>query len=351
MSKTMSFVDYAETVVIPDAVVRAGAGLNAATLPRDYKQRLDCYCRPFFGTTALHRIDAPKMRDFRNYLLEKRKLKPTTALPVISFVSKTLTMAAEDGKIVQTPRIVRPPQKAKTRPWFTTDQYRKQLLPALHKIEKGDPAIQWKGHTVDWELRSLVTFLINSFLRPGDIFALKHAHITVVEQKPATKDRAAEHQYLRLDLPPSKGHEDPVISMPVAVEIYDRLLTRRRAAGLAKPDDYVFLPKQKGRAHAKKIVQRQFDLVLRHAGLKTDSLGAERTLYCLRHSCIMFRLLDAEGLDLLTLARNCRTSVEMIDRFYAKPLSAEMNRHQLFSSRRPNRSLAIGRPGTDVEAI
>jgi len=36
------------------------------------------------------------------------------------------------------------------------------------------------------------------------------------------------------------------------------------------------------------------------------------------------RFLKGEGVDLLFLARNCRTSIEMIDRFYARHLSAVM---------------------------
>ena len=36
----------------------------------------------------------------------------------------------------------------------------------------------------------------------------------------------------------------------------------------------------------------------------------------------------------MKLARNARTSVEMIDRFYAKPLSGEMNIAMLQSRRR-----------------
>ena len=47
----------------------------------------------------------------------------------------------------------------------------------------------------------------------------------------------------------------------------------------------------------------------------------------------MFRLTMGESIDLLTLARNARTSVEMIDRFYAKPLQAEMNVGKLQSMR------------------
>jgi len=47
----------------------------------------------------------------------------------------------------------------------------------------------------------------------------------------------------------------------------------------------------------------------------------------------MFRLTESQGLDLLSLARNARTSVEMIDRFYAKHLTAEMNVDLIQSSR------------------
>lgn len=341
--KTRVLVDYIEGVLIPDAEARVARGENARTLPRDYRQRLNCYIRPFFGTTALHRIDSARIGEFNRYLANERGLKATSALPILSLVSSALKMAEEDGLLTQMPRIRRPRQKAKPRAWFTQDQYRLQLLPALHKIEKGNPEIAWKGHVIDWELRALVTFLVNSFLRPGDLFILRHRHVTVVDEVPATSSSEGEHGFLRLNLPPSKDHHAPVITMPVTVPIYKRLLERRTTAGFGKPDDFVFLPGRTNRDYAKEIIRRQFDLVLRHTGLKTDQLGNERCLYSLRHSAIMFRLLDAENLDLLTLARTARTSVEVIDRFYAQPMTAEMNRHQLFSSRRPNRSLQVGR--------
>jgi integrase len=73
--------------------------------------------------------------------------------------------------------------------------------------------------------------------------------------------------------------------------------------------------------------------VLKVAGLKETANGEARTLYSLRHTCIMFRLINGDGIDPLTLARSARTSVEMIDRFYAKHLTAEMNIAQLQSSR------------------
>jgi hypothetical protein len=49
--------------------------------------------------------------------------------------------------------------------------------------------------------------------------------------------------------------------------------------------------------------------------LKTDRDGNMRTAYSLRHTYICFRLL--EGADIYQVAKNCRTSVEMIEKFYA----------------------------------
>ena len=72
-------------------------------------------------------------------------------------------------------------------------------------------------------------------------------------------------------------------------------------------------------------MRRQFDHILDIADLKNTPTGAPRTLYSCRHSAIMFRLTMGKSIDLLTLARNARTSVSMIERFYAKPLQGEMN--------------------------
>ena len=58
-----------------------------------------------------------------------------------------------------------------------------------------------------------------------------------------------------------------------------------------------------------------------------------RILFSLGHAAITFRLLYGNGIDLLTLARNARTSVEMIERFYSSNLTAEMNIEMLQSKR------------------
>ena len=58
-----------------------------------------------------------------------------------------------------------------------------------------------------------------------------------------------------------------------------------------------------------------FNRILKGAGLKLDRDGRPRTAYSLRHTYICLRLM--EGADIYQIAKNCRTSVEMIEKHYA----------------------------------
>ena len=96
----------------------------------------------------------------------------------------------------------------------------------------------------------------------------------------------------------------------------------------------MFLPEEKDRDHALAVFNFWLKWIMREAGLPLRvQLQQERTLYCLRHTAIMFRLLYDQSIDMLTLARNARTSVEKIEKFYASTLTGEMNVGMLQSRR------------------
>jgi len=93
-------------------------------------------------------------------------------------------------------------------------------------------------------------------------------------------------------------------SMAGAVVPFERLKKRIDA----KPADLVFGE-----------VQRElFNQVLSELNLKFDRDGNRRTAYSLRHTYIIYficmRLMD--GADIYQIAQNCRTSVEMIEKYY-----------------------------------
>ena len=58
-----------------------------------------------------------------------------------------------------------------------------------------------------------------------------------------------------------------------------------------------------------------FNALLDEEGLKKDREGLPRTAYSLRHTYICLRLMEVA--DIYQIAKNCRTSVEMIEKFYA----------------------------------
>ena len=59
--------------------------------------------------------------------------------------------------------------------------------------------------------------------------------------------------------------------------------------------------------------------------LKEGAHGQPRSGYSFRHSSITFGLLDGQGIDLLTLWRNARTAVEVINTYYASTVTGQQN--------------------------
>ena len=63
--------------------------------------------------------------------------------------------------------------------------------------------------------------------------------------------------------------------------------------------------------------------ILDEEDLKFDREGQRRTADSLRHTYISMRL--SEGADIYQVAKNCRTSVEMIEKYYAAHIANSIN--------------------------
>ncbi len=63
--------------------------------------------------------------------------------------------------------------------------------------------------------------------------------------------------------------------------------------------------------------------ILEEEGLKFDREGQPRIAYSLRHTYICLRLM--EGADIYQIAKNCRTSVEMIEKYYASHIKTNLD--------------------------
>ena len=350
-------------------------GELSAMMQQNDKYRLQKEVLPYFRSYELKNIDYFIIEGFINKL-SKDKLNASTINNYLGLLRKTLSHAQRKGYIQVVPQFPKVKKQDAPRGWFSASEYRKlwsaakALAGEVWEIRKytdtnGDeqvfaierdslPAAPRSKQQVDLvakvkvskllrrvemtdDLANLVVFMTNSFIRPTDIKWMQHKHIEVIE---------GDLTYLRMSLPTSKKHDKPIVTMPAAVHYYRRQREQADARGLAGANDYVWLPAfghstqkltdseiAKRRDAALTQLQRQFSVLLAHTQLAAGARGEQRTLYSLRHTCLMYRLLYGEGFDLLTLSRNARTSVEMIERFYASQLEGEMNVEMLQSRR------------------
>jgi hypothetical protein len=95
---------------------------------------------------------------------------------------------------------------------------------------------------------------------------MQHKHVDVVSN---------EWHYLRLNLPPSKGHKFPITTMPWAVRVYEQIVKRNAKRKLAGPEDYGFMPEY-GEKSTDRITSRA-ELRPRRIRLPQPSLAVHRS--------------------------------------------------------------------------
>jgi hypothetical protein len=277
-------------------------------------------------------VDAQAIRELAKDL--QTRLKRPTVRQILFSLRRIFVHAHNEGLIRQIPAIPRLKSESIPRGAFNVSEYlslwraSRQMakVPCIKKFTHRDRCggLFARDMPMHPDIPDIIRFMVNCFIRPTDLKWMQHRHIQAVDSR---------HRYLRLELPETKKHTSQIVSMRPAVGLYKTILEKAKAKGLASPNDYVFLPEIRDRKVAMMLIDVHFRRLLEATGLRAGKRGQMRTLYSLRHTSIMFRLLYGRGIDLLTLARNARTSVEMIEKFYASELSAEMNVDLLHSRR------------------
>lgn len=297
------------------------------------RNRLDAHILPRWANSPVEDIDHTALMEFTHDLSEN--FSTTTVSQYLVVVRKVLSHAHASGLLTKLP--VFPKVKISTTPRgaFTPSEYwqiircarrlRGQPYPISDELMRANYKIRRAERVMPPDLAWAIGFMLSSFIRPSDFKTLKHRHVEAVH---------SHHHYLRLTLPETKLHGKPIVTLQSAVRIYRVLRQAHHSAGLAGPDDYLFLPQIKDRNYAHWVLSFHFNWVLAETGLKRGPHGQPRSLYSLRHSAITFRLLYGQGIDLLTLARNARTSVDVINRHYASTVTGEQNIGLLQSRRR-----------------
>lgn len=271
-----------------------------------HERRLRLYLRPFFGPMVLTQITAGTVQEYRIHRIENAPAEKPPAFSTIHqeivVLRQVLKTALRHQWIDHVPDLS-PPYKASPkithRAWFSPDEYRK-LYQATRKRALKPLRKRWKWHCE--QLHDYVLFMANTGIRPDEAKRLEHRDV-VIEQ-----DEATGETILVIEVRGKRG-VGYCKSMAGAVRPFERLRERNNP----EPTDKVFPGDH----------SELFNTILDELGLKFDRDGNRRTAYSLRHTYICLRLM--EGADIYQIAKNCRTSVEMIEKYYAAHLKTTLD--------------------------
>ena len=267
------------------------------------RDRLRVHLLPFFGDKALSEITPGLVQDYRIHRATSRKDKKTgeplrpsrsTLQQELVVLRQVLKTANRRGWLPYLPDLSAPYKtsgKISHRAWFSPEEY-KQLYAATRARAKNPKNARWK--TACENMHDYVLFMANTGLRPDEAGRLEFRDVAIVT------DEATGERILEIEVRGKRG-VGYCKSMTGAVMPFERLRKRKK-------------PQQTDRLFGK--TQRNlFNNILGELNLKFDRDGNRRTAYSLRHTYICLRLM--EGADIYQIAKNCRTSVEMIEKFYA----------------------------------
>lgn len=283
---------------------------------------------PFFGADRpVVDINPGLIQEYRLHRQTSRKRpgsdevwRParTTLHTEIVTLRQILKTANRKGWISHLPDM-RDPYKASgkvsRRGWFSPDEY-KTLYEATRERAKNPKRERFREDGE--QLHDFVLFMVNTGLRPDEAARLQCRDVTIID------DEATHERILQIEVRGKRGF-GPCKSMPGAVLPFQRVKKRKNL----QPTDLVFGKPQRW----------LFNSILNDLGLKNDREGKPRTAYSLRHTYISMRLL--EGADIYNIAKNCRTSVEMIQKHYAAHI-AELIDTASINVRKPKAPKAAG---------
>ena len=263
-----------------------------------HRRRLSLYLIPFFGSKVLGEITSGMIQDYRIHRMKNgRDGKPpsrSTLHQELVCFRQALKFANRHGWMPALPDMSAPyraSSKVSHRAWFSPDEY-KRLYEAARDRAKNPKKERWRSACED--LLDYILFQVNTGLRPDETKRLQVRDIEIAEDGP---DR---ERILHIAVRGKRG-TGWAKSMPGAVLPFKRIKDRHKLG----PTDLVF-----------PTIQRElFNTLLAELEMKNDREGNARTTYSLRHTYISLRLL--EGADIYQVAKNCRTSVEMIEKYYA----------------------------------
>ncbi len=292
--KERSFSDASSQFVLEYETITEGQ--RSTKYIKSHQDRLRLHLLPFFGNKGLSQITSGLVQTYRIHRKTSQDKPPSRSQMHHEVVTlrQVLKTAIRHEWLTHLPDLSMPYNtagKVNHRAWFSPEDYK--LLYETTR-ERAKAAVGKHYAPARLQLHDYVLFMANTGLRPDEANRLEYRDVEVV------KDTATDETILLIEVRGKRG-VGYCKSTVGAVYPFKRLVERNSPS----PTDLVFPADHK----------KQFNAVLESLNLKTDRDGKRRSAYSLRHTYICLRLL--EGADIYQIAKNCRTSVEMIEKHYA----------------------------------
>lgn len=324
-----TFREAAEAFVGEYRVITLGQ--RNAEYVEQKSRHLRLYLLPAFGDKPLTQVTAGLIQEYRVQRLSapqeqevakkgkpgrerrtfKRPARSTLHQELVT-LRQVLKTANRKGWITALPDMSAPYKssgKVAHRAWFSPEEY-KRLYEATRERAKNPKNERWRGECE--QFHDYVLFMANTGLRPDEASRLQYRDVTVVVDEPTGE------RILEIEVRGKRG-VGYCKSMSGAVLPFQRLRKRNNP----KTTDLIF----------GKVQRELLNAILDELDLKRDREGNPRTAYSLRHTYICMRLM--EGADIYQIAKNCRTSVEMIEKFYASHIANTLDAAAINVRRKP----------------
>lgn len=299
-------------------------GQRSPKYVQGHKDRLRLHLLPFFGELGLSEVTAGKVQDYRIHRIQNTSTGNPPARSTLHDETVTLRQvlktAMRHGWLSHLPDLSSPynrQTKISHRAWFSAKEY-KQLYQATRRRARKplNPRFKWNAE----QLHDYVLFMANTGLRPDEAKLLQFRDVEIV------LDNSTQETILEIEVRGKRG-VGYCKSMNGAVRPFERLQERLRPAKegdtAGTPDESPLTPPCPTDLVFPGNPIKMFNNILKEEGLKFDRDEQRRTAYSLRHTYICLRLM--EGADIYQIAKNCRTSVEMIEKYYASHIKTQLD--------------------------